>query len=142
MATARLQSAVRWSLPILTVGWAAFLFRISTYDLGAAATPGASAGFPDLLIAPALHIGVYGLLASLLVLSVWAAWPRMGVLRVSLAASFVAATAYGAALELYQTTLATRAGTWADAAYNAIGAALALAVLAGLRRWRGAAARA
>ena len=57
-----------------------------------------------------------------------------------LAASFVAAALYGAALELYQTTLPTRSGTWGDVALNAMGAAAALAALAALRRRRGSAA--
>ena len=105
--------------------------------------PGLSAGsdFPYLPLGPALHLGAYGVLASLLALSTWATRPRIALLPVSLAASFVAATAYGAALELYQTTLSTRAGSWGDATLNAAGAALALVVLAWLHRWRGSAAR-
>ena len=134
-------TVVRWSLPILTLAWAAFLFWVSTYTRGPLPPAGASPGFPNLLITPALHIGAYGLLASLLVLSIWAAWPRVARLLASLSASFVAATMYGAALELYQTTLSTRAGTWDDAAYNALGAGAALAVLTALRSRRASAAR-
>ena len=52
------------------------------------------------------------------------------------AAAFVTATTYGAALELYQTTLPTRTGTWGDVALNAAGAAAALAALTVLRRRR------
>ena len=139
MNTVLSQSVLRWSLPIITIAWAAFLLRVSTYDRGELilAPPGASAGFPNLLLSPALHLGAYGVLASLLVLSVWAVWPRLAVLPVPLTASFVATTAYGAALELYQTTLSTRAGTWDNAAFNGIGAAVALAVLTALRRWQG-----
>ena len=70
-----------------------------------------------------------------------AAWPRIAALWAPLPAAFVAATAYGAALELYQTTLSARYGTWGDVALNATGAAAALAALTALRRWRGAAAR-
>ena len=140
MTTVLSHTVVRWSLPILTLAWAGFLFRVSTFDRGVLPSVG-SAGFPNLLITPALHIGVYGLLAALLVLSIWAAWPRMTRLLVPLTASFVAATAYGAVLELYQSKLSTRSGAWDEAAYNAIGAAVALAVLAGLHRWRGPAPR-
>ncbi len=143
MTTAQTQTVLRWSLPALTLAWAGFLFWVSTSTRGSVPPPpGLSGGsdFPYLPIGPALHLGAYGVLASLLALSTWAARPRIALLPVSLAASFVAATAYGAALELYQTTLATRAGSWGDATLNAAGAALGLVVLAGLHRWRGSSA--
>ena len=136
MNTALSQTVFRWSLPILTLAWAGFLFWVSTYDRGAP-----SSGSPNWVITPALHIGVYGLLAALLVLSIWAAWPRMTRLLVPPTTSFVAATAYGAVLELYQSKLSSRAGTWEDAAYNAMGAAAALVVLTALRRRQDSAAR-
>ncbi len=141
MNTALSQTVVRWSLPILTLVWAGFLFWVSTYTRGELPPAGSSSGFPSLTIGPPLHLGAYGVLASLLVLSTWAAWPRMAVLPVPPVASFVGATAYGAALELYQTVLSTRAGTWGDVALNATGAALALAVLAALRLGLGSASR-
>ena len=93
-------TVLRWSPPILTIAWAAFVFRESTYDRGELplVPPGASPGFPELLLAPALHLGAYGLLASLLALSIWAVWPITSRLPLSLSISFVAAVAYGAAL--------------------------------------------
>ena len=143
MTTAQTQTVLRWSLPVLTLAWAGFLFWVSTYTRGSVPPPpGVSSGgdFPYLPIGPALHLGAYGVMASLLVLSTWAAWPRIAFLPLSLTASFVAATAYGAGLELYQTALATRVGSWGDATLNAAGAALGLVVLAGLHRWRGSSA--
>ena len=141
MATSQSQTVLRWLLPILTLAWVGFLFWVSTYARGPLPPPSASAGFPNLLITPALHLGAYGLLASLLVLSIWTAWPRMARLPASLTAAFVAASVYGAALELYQTSLSSRAGSWGDAAANAAGAAIALAVLVAVRRRRASAAR-
>lgn len=137
MTTAQ-QAVLRWSLPILTLAWAAFLFWVSTSTRGAEAAVRASPDPFDWLISPAAHLGGYGVLAGLSLLSSWRTWPR---LPLPLAWSFVAATLYGAALEVYQTTLSTRAGTWEDVALNATGAAAALAVLTALRRWRGSAAR-
>ena len=61
-------------------------------------------------------------------------------LPLPLAASFVTATLYGGGLELYQTTLPMRAGTWGDAGINAMGAAAALAALTALRHWQDPAA--
>ena len=145
MSTALSPTVVRWSLPILTLAWAGFLFWVSTYDRGVPLPPGPVCIYPrDLLTQMPLHMGVFGVLASLLVLSIWAVWRRIDVLLVPLTVSFVAAAAYGAALELYQTTLPTRLGTWEHAAWDAMGAGAAvaaLAVLTGLRRWRGSAAR-
>jgi len=89
-------------------------------------------------VAPAAHLGGYGALAGLALLSSSRTWPR---LPMPLAASFVAAALYGAALELYQTTLPTRTGAWGDVALNATGAAAALVVLTVLRRLRGSATR-
>ena len=137
----RVEPALRWALPVLTLAWALFLFWVSTSTRGAEAVIDASPDVFDRLIAPAAHLGGYGVLASLLVLSIGAAWPRIAALWAPLPAAFVAATAYGAALELYQTTLSARYGTWGDVALNATGAAAALAALTALRRWRGAAAR-
>ena len=131
---------LRFALPLLTLAWAAFLFWISTSTRGGEAVIGASPDPFDRLVGPVAHLGGYGVLASLLVLWIWVAWPRIAALRAPLAAAFVAATTYGAALELYQTTLAARAGTWGDVAVNATGAAAALAVLTVARQWRGSAA--
>ena len=145
MTTAQTQTVLRWSLPALTLAWAGFLFWVSTYTRGSVPPPpGTFSGgdFPYLPIGPALHLGAYGLLASLLLLSIWAARPRIAVQPMPIAASFVAAAAYGGALEIYQTALATRVGTLGDAVLNAVGAALALVVLTALRRWRDSAARA
>ena len=139
MTTVLSHTVVRRLLPILTPAWVVFLFWVSTYTRGELPPAGSSAGFPSLTVAEALHLGGYGLLASLLMLSTWAVFPRMAVLPVPLISSFVAASAYGAALELYQTTLSTRAGTWGDVALNATGAALALAVLTKLRPLQGSA---
>ena len=130
--------ALRWALPVLTLAWAVFLFWVLTSTRGAEAAIGASPDTFDRLIAPAAHLGGYGVLAGLGLLSGWRTWPG---LPLPIATSFVTATLYGAALELYQTTLSTRAGTWGDVALNATGAAAALAALTALRRWRGSAAR-
>ena len=134
MTMSRVERALRWALPVLTLGWAAFLFWVSTSTQAAEAAVGVSPDPFDLLVSPAAHLGGYGVLAGLALLSSWRTWPR---LPMPLAASFVTAALYGAALELYQTTLSTRAGTWDDVALNAAGAAAALAALTALRRWRG-----
>ena len=128
---------LRWGLPVLTLAWGAFLFWVMTSTRGAEGVVGASPDALDRLIAPAAHLGGYGVLAGLGLLSIWRSWPR---LPMPLVASFVAAALYGAALELYQTALPTRSGTWGDVALNAMGAAAALAALAALRRRRGSAA--
>ena len=140
MTTVLSHTVVRWSLPILTLAWVAFLFWVSTYDRGVEVV-GVSTGFPNPGPWALVHAGAFGLLAALIALSIWAAWPRLAVLLVPLAASFVATAAYGAGLELYQTTLSTRAGAWGDVVFDATGAAAALAVLAALRRWQGSRAR-
>lgn len=133
----RVESLPRWALPLLTLAWAAFLFWVMTSTRGADAAVRASPDLFDRLVAPAAHLGGYGVLAGLALLSSRRTWPR---LPVPLAASFMSAALYGAALELYQTTLANRTGTWGDVALNAAGAAAALAALTALRRWRGSAA--
>ena len=133
MTISRVEPALRWMLPLLTLAWGAFLFWVMTSTRGAEGVVGASPDALDRLVAPAAHLGGYGVLAGLALLSIWRSWPR---LPMPLAASFVTAAVYGAALELYQTTLANRTGTWGDVALNATGAAAALAVLAALRRWR------
>ena len=141
MTTVLSHTVVRWTLPILTLAWVVFLFWVSTYTRGALPPAGSTSGFPSLTMGPPLHLGAYGVLASLLMLSTWAVWPRTTALSVSFAAPFVAATAYGAALELYQTVLLTRAGSWGDVALNATGAALGLALLTKLRLPRGSVLR-
>ena len=128
----------RWALPVLTLAWAVFLFWILTSTRGAEAAFAASPDAFHRLIPPAAHLGGYGVLAGLGLLSGWRTWPR---LPMPLATSFVTATLYGAAIELYQSTLPARAGTWGDVALDATGAAAALAALSALRRWRGSAAR-
>ena len=137
MTASKVEPVLRWALPLLTLGWAVFLFWVSTSTRGAEAALGASPDPFDRLVPPAAHLGGYGVLAALALLSSWRTWPR---LPMPLAASFVTAALYGAALELYQTTLSTRAGTWGDVALNATGATAALAALTALRRWRRAAA--
>ena len=127
----KVEPALRWALPLLTLAWAAFLFWLMTSTRGGEAAVGASPSALARLVAPAAHLGGYGALAGLALLSSWT-WPR---LPRPLAASFLTAALYGAALELYQTTLPTRTGTWGDVALNAAGAAAALAVLTALRRW-------
>ena len=129
--------ALRWGLPAATLAWAGFLFWVSTSTRGAEAATGVSPDRFDLLIPPVAHLGGYAVLAGLLVLSIWMASAGRQPLWVQLAVSFVVPTLYGGALELYQTTLAHRSGTWGDAALNATGAAVALAALAALRRWHG-----
>ena len=129
---------MRWALPVLTLAWAVFLFWISTSTRGADVAFGALPDAFDRLIPPAAHLGGYAVLAGLGLLSSWRTWPG---LPMPVAASFATATLYGAALELHQTTLATRSVTWEDVALNATGAAAALATLTALRRWRGSAAR-
>ena len=128
----KVEPALRWALPLLTLAWAAFLFWLMTSTRGGEAAVGASPSALARLVAPAAHLGGYGALAALALLSSWRTWPR---LPMPLAASFVTAALYGAALELYQSTLPTRTGTWGDVALNAAGAAAALAVLTALRRW-------
>ena len=123
---------------MVTLAWATVLFWLLTSTSGAEAAVRVSPDAFDRLLAPTAHLGGFGLLAGLALLSSWTSWPR---LRIPLAATFVTATLYGAALEVYQTTLLTRAGTWGDVALNAAGAAAALAVLTALRRWKGSAAR-
>ncbi len=134
----RVEPALRWALPLLTLAWAVFLFWVMTSTRGAEAAVGASPGALARLVAPAAHLGGYGALAGLALLSSSRTWPR---LPMPLAASFVTAALYGAALELYQTTLPTRTGAWGDVALNATGAAAALVVLTVLRRLRGSATR-
>ena len=135
---ALVEPGLRWALPVLTLAWAVFLFWVLTSTRGGEAAVSASPDFFDRLVAPAAHLGGFGVLAGLALLSSSRTWPR---LPMPLAASFVTATLYGAALELYQTTLPARAGTWGDVALNASGAAAALGALTVLRRWRGSAAR-
>ncbi len=134
----RVEPQLRWALPLLTLAWTAFLFWVFTSTSGARAAVSVTPDLLDRLLPPAAHLGGYGVLAGLALLSSSRTWPR---LPMPLAASFVTATLYGAALELYQTTLPARAGTWGDVALNASGAAAALAALTVLRRWRGSAAR-
>ena len=134
----RVERALRWALPLLTLAWAGFLFWVMTSTRGGEAVVGGSPSALARLLAPAAHLGGYGALAGLALLSSWRTWPR---LPVPLAASFVTAALYGAAIELYQTTLPARTGAWGDVALNATGAAAALAALTVLRRWRGSATR-
>ena len=124
---------LRWALPLLTLAWTAFLFWVFTSTSGARAAVGVTPDLLDQLLPPAAHLAGYGVLAGLALLSSWRTWPR---LPMPLAASFVTAALYGAALELYQTTLPSRVGSWGDVALNAAGAAAALAALTALRRWR------
>ena len=138
MTVSRVETALRWALPILTLAWAVFLFWVLTSTRGADAAVRVSPDAFDRLVAPAAHLGGYGVLAGLALLSSRRTWPR---LPMPLAASFVTTTLYGAALELYQTTLPARDGTWGDVALDATGAAAALAALAALRSWRGSTAR-
>ena len=142
MTTSRAGLALRWALPLSTLAWVAFLFWVSTSTRGAEAAVAAS---PDLydrlfdrLLPIASHLGGYGVLAGLVLLAGRRAWAR---LPMPVAAAFVTATLYGAAIEVYQTTIPAREGTWGDVALNATGAAAALAALTALRRWRGSAAR-
>ena len=135
MTMSKVDPALRWALPLFTLAWAAFLFWVMTSTRGGEAVVGGSPSALARLLAPAAHLGGYGVLAGLVLLSSRRTWPR---LPMPLAASFMTVALYGAALELYQTTLATRAGTWGDVALNAAGAAAALAALTALRRWRGA----
>ena len=136
MTTRWVGAALRWALPVLTLAWAVFLFWVSTSTRGAETAIGASPDSFDWLVPPAAHLGGYGVLAGLLVLSLWA-WAAHSRLWAPLAVSFVVSALYGGALELYQSTLANRSGTWGDAALNATGAAAALAALTALRWWRG-----
>ena len=138
MTMSRVDLARRWALPLLTLAWAAFLFWVMTSTRGGEAVVGGAPSALARFLAPAAHLGGYGVLAGLALLSSWRTWPR---LPVPLAASFATASLYGAALELYQTTLATRTGTWGDVALNAAGAAAALGALTALRRWQGATTR-
>ena len=129
----RVEPQLRWALPLLTLAWTAFLFWVFTSTSGARAAVGVTPDLLDRLLPPAAHLAGYGVLAGLALLSSWRTWPR---LPMPLAASFVTATAHGVALELYQTTLPSRVGSWGDVALNAAGAAAALAALTALRRWR------
>ena len=138
MTMSRVEPALRWALPFLTLVWAGFLFWVMTSTRGGEAVVGGSPSALARLVAPAAHLGGYGALAGLALLSSWRTWPR---LPMPLAASFVTAALYGAAIELYQTTLPARTGAWGDVALNATGAAAALAALTVLRRWRGSATR-
>ena len=129
----RVEPQLRWALPLLTLAWTAFLFWVFTSTSGARAAVGVTPDLLDRLLPPAAHLGGYGVLAGLALLSSRRTWPR---LPLPLAASFVTVALYGAALELYQTTLPSRVGSWGDVALNAAGAAAALAALTALRRWR------
>ena len=135
MSMSRVEPALRWAFPLLTLAWAVFLFWVSTSTRGAEAAIGASPDAFDQLVPSAAHLGGYGVLAGLLLLSVWA-WAARSRPWVPLVVSFVVPALYGGALELYQATLVNRAGTWGDAALNATGAAAALAALTVLRWWR------
>ena len=134
----RVDPALRWALPLLTLAWATLVFWVMTSTTAPETVGGVSPDPLDRLLEPAAHLGGYGVLAGLALLSSWRTWPR---LPMPLPASFVTVALYGAALELYQTTLPTRSGTWGDVALNAVGAAAALAALTALRWWRGAATR-
>ena len=135
-------AARRWTLPVVTLGWAAFLFWVSTSTRGAeavvAASPDVYDSLFDRLLPVASHLGGYAVLAGLVLLAGRRAWAR---LPMPVAASLVTTTLYGAAIELYQTTIPMREGTWGDVALNATGAAAALAALTALGRWRGSTAR-
>jgi VanZ family protein len=69
-----------------------------------------------------IHAAEYGLLAGLVA---WASVPRTGADHLRI---LVAVVGYGVAIELLQAPLATRSGDPADAAANAVGAAVVLAV--------------
>ena len=133
MTMSRVEPALRWALPFMTLAWAGFLFWVMTSTRGGEAIVEGSPGALAPLLAPAAHLGGFGVLAGLALLSSLRTWPR---LPVSLAASFAGVAFYGAAIGLYQTTLPARTGAWADVALNATGAAAALAALSVLRRWR------
>ena len=140
MTASRVEPALRWALPFLTLVWVLFLFWVFTSTRGAEGTFGVSPDPFHRLIPTAAHLGGYGVLAGLIGLNLW------GVTRLAtrfwavLATAFLVATVYGAALELYQTTLPSRYGSWGDVGLNAAGASAALVALTALRRWRPAAA--
>lgn len=128
MTASQLRTTARWSLPVLTAGWALFLFWVSTSTRAGEAASRA-AGWFDWLVPPAAHLGGYAVLAVLMGITLWGV-PRLATrLWAVLAAAFVVATVYGAAIELYQTTVPRRVGSWGDVGLNAAGASAALVAL-------------
>jgi len=117
-----------WLPRSLTGIWLGVIFLVSASP--DPAVP--KVGPPDLV--PVIgHFAMYAILASLL------SWLGLSVRRLErrdyfiLIASFVVATAYGAAMEGYQATVPGRYPSWFDVVTNAVGAAFAIAVVQTLR---------
>jgi VanZ family protein len=112
--------AAKLSLAIAAAAWAAV-----TVDLLAApsppATPGSGGGsMLTWLIPLAGHLGVFAIGAGIHTLLALTA--RAGASRIWFVAIVLGNGAFGAALELYQSTMPERHASWADVATNPIGA--------------------
>lgn len=115
-------AAMRWGL---VLGWMGLIYYLS------AQTSPPSAGFLPWL-GTLGHLIEYGVLAGLLH---WA----LGLHSIGLPAallSFIGACAYGLLDEYHQGMVSGRDASWLDLAVDAGGAALALVLSSGWRRWR------
>ena len=126
---------VRAVLGTAALGWAALTFYLLTSPdpPGAGVVVGAS-WLPQWVIPTVGHLGLFGVLAALLTALAFAARLRVRYLIASTVAVVVLNAAYGAALELYQSTLPSRYASWTDGAVNFLGAVGGVAAVVLLMR--------
>lgn len=118
----------------VNAAWALLVFYVFTRPF--VPEPGAAepSFFREFVVPLAAHLGFFGAMAALLVGWAIASGAYRRSQTTALAAAFVVATAYGAAVELAQRTVEGRFPSAGDAVVDALGAALALAFVALVHR--------
>ena len=124
-------------LTLAAVAWATLTFFLltSVNPPTPPAPPGSGIwSLPSWVIPTAGHFALFGVLASILTAIAFEARPPTRYLIASTIVVVVLNAAYGAALELYQSTVPNRDPSWMDGAVNTVGAACGAAAMAMVAR--------
>ena len=121
-------------LALAAVAWAALTFFLLTSANPPTPSGSGTSWLPSWVIPTVGHFALFGVLASILTaLAIEAKLPTRYLIA-STVAVVVLNAAYGAALELYQSTVPNREPSWMDGAVNTLGAACGAAAVAMVAR--------